>query len=77
MKKNKAERKAKFSKTTTLILSLLGFIGIAGIHRFYVGKAGTGVLWLLTVGVFGIGTIIDVIMIASSRFTDKSGKYVE
>ena len=73
----KIERKPKFNKTTTLLLSILGFIGFAGIHRFYVGKAGTGVLWFLTLGLFGIGTIIDLIMIASGRFTDKSGKYVE
>ena len=38
---------------------LLTFLGFLGIHRFYLGKWGTGILYLLTVGLFGIGLIYD------------------
>lgn len=61
------------SRTTALILCCLGFLVVAGIHRFYVGKIGTGILWLLTGGLFGVGTIVDLICIATGSFRDNAG----
>ncbi|NQW31043.1 MAG: TM2 domain-containing protein [Ignavibacteria bacterium] len=44
-----------------LILTLVGFVVIAGIQRFVLGQIGMGVLYLLTFGLCGIGTIIDLV----------------
>ena len=49
------------------------FLPIAGLHRFYVGKVGTGILWFFTGGLVGIGQLIDIILIALGQFTDKDG----
>lgn len=48
-------------KSTALILCALGFVGLAGIHKFYEGKIGMGILYLFTGGFFFIGTILDFI----------------
>ena len=58
----------------TLLLCL--FVGFLGVHRFYVGKIGTGILHLLTLGCFGIWTLIDLIIIILGNFRDKEGNLV-
>lgn len=61
------------NKILEIILCSVGFIGIAGLHRFYVGKTKSGLLYLLTFGVFGIGTIIDLISLLKDIFIDIKG----
>lgn len=46
---------------TILLLTLVGFLGIAGIQRFFVDQIGMGILYLLTAGICFIGTIVDLI----------------
>lgn len=62
------------SRLIALLLCI--FLGFLGIHRFYVGKWGTGLLMLLTGGLLGIWVIIDIILIAFGAFRDKQGRPV-
>lgn len=51
-----------------LLCLLLGYLGV---HRFYVGKIGTGLLWLFTFGFGGLGVLLDLIIIICGGFRDK------
>lgn len=62
------------SRLTALLLCL--FLGEFGAHRFYLGKTGTAILWLLTAGMFGIGWIADLIMLAVGTMKDSHGEAV-
>lgn len=59
------------SKWVAFILCF--FVGVLGFHRFYVGKIGTGILWLFTGGLFGIGWLVDCITILCGSFRDNYG----
>jgi hypothetical protein len=60
------------SRLAALLLCLL--LGWLGAHRFYVGKVGTGLLWLFTIGLLGIGVIFDLVLIATGEFRDQRGR---
>lgn len=61
------------SKQTTLILCAIGFLGLGGLHDFYVGRIGSGIIKLLTLNWFVIGSIIDIIKIANGTYKDGAG----
>lgn len=48
------------SKGTAYLLWCGCFFGLAGLHRFYIGKIGTGLIWFFTLGLLGIGQLIDL-----------------
>jgi TM2 domain-containing membrane protein YozV len=65
------------SDKSRLVALLLGvYLGMFGGHRFYVGKTGTGIVWLLTFGGFFIGYLVDLVAILTGNFYDKDGKKV-
>lgn len=51
-------------------------VGMFGIHYFYVGRIGKGILYLFTFGLFGFGWFIDMIIIATGKFRDANGQYL-
>ncbi|MEN6306498.1 MAG: TM2 domain-containing protein [Anaerohalosphaeraceae bacterium] len=65
------------SRNGIVCLLLAFFLGVLGIHRFYVGKIGTGILTLITLGIFGIWPLIDIIMLLLGKFTDSDGNIVK
>jgi TM2 domain-containing membrane protein YozV len=71
------EKRGVSEKGFVPALLLCFFLGVFGVHRFYVGKIGTGVLQLLTFGGLGIWSLIDFIMIVVGNFTDKNGRLIK
>lgn len=63
-------------KSRLVALLLCFFVGVFGIHRFYVGKIGTGILQIITIGGLGIWTFVDFILIILGAFKDKEGRPV-
>jgi len=61
-------------RTITLLLAF--FLGYLGIHRLYVGKWVTALIWFLTGGIAGIGWIVDCVIIVLGSFKDSEGHVV-
>jgi TM2 domain-containing membrane protein YozV len=67
---------AKDNRWLTCVL-LCWFLGIFGVHRFYLGKTTTGILQLCTLGGFGIWWLIDFVMIITGNFEDSEGNVIK
>jgi len=67
------ENSGESMRSQKAALVLCVFFGLLGAHRFYVKKIGTGLLYFFTVGLFGIGWIVDIVKIISGNFRDASG----
>jgi TM2 domain-containing membrane protein YozV len=65
------------AKMNVIVLCCLGFLGVAGIHRFYCGRIWTGLLWIFTGGLCGVGTVIDLITIGTDNFKDAGGNTIK
>lgn len=60
------------SKVTAILLCW--FLGIFGVHRFYLGHVGIGIAQLLTCGGCGVWAIIDFILLITDSITDSQGR---
>ena len=68
---------AKSNHSKMLLAIICFFLGVIGIHRFMVGKIGTGVLMIITLGGCGIWALIDFIVILTGGFTDSDGNKIK
>jgi TM2 domain len=63
-------------KSRGVAFALSALLGVFGAHRFYVGKTGTGLLMLCTVGGLGLWYLYDLILVAGGSFRDSEGRVV-
>lgn len=70
-------RSKRRDPTLILILALIGLFGVAGIQRFIIGNIGMGILYFLTFGLCGIGTIIDAVNYKNLAFEYNSKMIME
>ena len=73
MENQTIQAEQKSDKGFVPMILLCFFLGGLGVHRFYAGKIGTGILMLLTLGGFGFWSLIDFVIIATGNFKDKNG----
>ncbi len=66
----------KLNPEWLITLALCFFLGMLGVHRFYNGKIGTGILMIVTFGGLGIWAFIDLIIVAFGKFTHKNGTVI-
>lgn len=72
---NQSHPEGDRSFIVTLILWF--FLGVLGIHRFYLGHIGMGVLYLLTGGLCGIGWVIDIVLLLTGRLKPMNGEFYD
>jgi TM2 domain-containing membrane protein YozV len=61
-------------KSQSIAIALWFFLGVVGVHRFYLGHIGLGVLYLLTFGLCGVGWLIDGILFLTGDLKPANGK---
>jgi TM2 domain-containing membrane protein YozV len=64
------------NKSALITLILLFLLGVFGVHKFYLGKIGWGVIYLLTFGLFGIGVLVDFFRLIMGNLQDSEGNEV-
>ena len=69
-----AQNGDKSNRSIIICLIICIAFGWVGFHRFYAGKIATGILYLCTFGLFGIGYVIDIFLIATGNFRDGKGR---
>jgi len=73
-----ATQTGQMSDKSFLVTILLNFfLGTFGAHRFYLGKTGTAIAMLLTIGGLGVWSLVDLIMNIAGNPTDKAGLPLE
>ena len=60
-------------KSRGIALLLCVFFGYFGVHRFYAGRYLMGALYLVTLGLFGIGWLVDILLVLLGRMRDRNG----
>ncbi|MDZ7936627.1 MAG: TM2 domain-containing protein [Emticicia sp.] len=73
----KTSKPAAEGKSQLVALILVIFVGVLGIHRFYLGYTSYGIIQLLTAGGCGIWALIDLINIATGKLGPKDGSYTD
>ena len=63
-------------KSRLVMLLLCIFVGLPGVHRFYAGRIITGIIWLCTFSLFGVGWLYDLIIITCGAFRDGDGRRI-
>jgi hypothetical protein len=71
-----ADSRGAAEKSRGVALALAALLGPFGAHRFYVGKTGTGVLMLCTLGGAGLWYLYDLILVSGGSFRDAEGRLV-
>jgi TM2 domain-containing membrane protein YozV len=71
----KADIVSTHSWWLTSVMAVL--FGMFGVHRFMVGKIGTGLIWAFSLGCYGVGQLVDIIYLLMGKFTDTNGHTIE
>ena len=69
--------KEKSERNFLVAMFMCFFFGTLGFHRFYAGKAKSGILMFFTLGGLGIWALIDFFTIITGNFTDVDGKVIK